>query len=248
MHTQYGLLAFDMVLCKGMQLWAGWFHTLSCNLAAPGFPQAPRRWRFCVQHLGRVCRTPRPSVLLARRACMAAAAMQLRYLCAQTWAPAQDFLPVFAAGNEGLSGNASALGARTVTSPATAKNCVTVGATLGSGQALGPADGSVTTHAAAASVASGQGQQALRSFQVGVVTSVPGRAAQRTAAGGPVASMQAKEQQSLATGASGTWRTLHVSAAAQECVSPDGPMAAPGWSQFQGRGAEPSHARSLRQT
>lgn len=77
----------------------------------------------------------------------------------------QDFLPVFAAGNEGLSGNASSGGAQTVTSPATAKNCITVGATLGSSQALGATTGGYVTHQATGSIVSSQGQNVSQPFQ-----------------------------------------------------------------------------------
>ncbi len=42
---------------------------------------------------------------------------------------AQDFLPVFAAGNEGFHGSNAEDGLKTVTSPATAKNCISAGAT-----------------------------------------------------------------------------------------------------------------------
>ena len=41
----------------------------------------------------------------------------------------QDFLPVFAAGNEGFHGSNAEDGLKTVTSPATAKNCISAGAT-----------------------------------------------------------------------------------------------------------------------
>ena len=47
----------------------------------------------------------------------------------------QDFIPVFAAGNEG-SVSASSNGTASVTSPATAKNCITAGATESVGQDL----------------------------------------------------------------------------------------------------------------
>ena len=42
---------------------------------------------------------------------------------------AQDFLPVFAAGNEGFHGSNAEDGLKTVTSPATSKNCISAGAT-----------------------------------------------------------------------------------------------------------------------
>ena len=41
----------------------------------------------------------------------------------------QDFLPVFAAGNEGFHGSNAEDGLKTVTSPATSKNCISAGAT-----------------------------------------------------------------------------------------------------------------------
>ena len=47
----------------------------------------------------------------------------------------QDFLPVLAAGNEGAA-MANASGVSTVTSPATAKNCITAGATEVAGQSF----------------------------------------------------------------------------------------------------------------
>lgn len=46
----------------------------------------------------------------------------------------QDFLPVFAAGNEGMGTFSSNGGLTTVTSPATAKNCITVGASRSNGR------------------------------------------------------------------------------------------------------------------
>lgn len=46
----------------------------------------------------------------------------------------QDFVSVFAAGNEGAVSANNSQGATTVTSPATAKNCITVGATEVAGQ------------------------------------------------------------------------------------------------------------------
>ena len=49
----------------------------------------------------------------------------------------QDFLPVLAAGNEGLASASPTGGVTTVTSPATAKNCLAVGATLSSSGAPG---------------------------------------------------------------------------------------------------------------
>ena len=48
-----------------------------------------------------------------------------------------DFLPVLAAGNEGLASASPTGGVTTVTSPATAKNCLAVGATLSSAGAAG---------------------------------------------------------------------------------------------------------------
>eukprot|EP00884_Botryococcus_braunii_P006262 jgi/Botrbrau1/15637/Bobra.4_1s0022.1 len=45
----------------------------------------------------------------------------------------QDFLPIFAAGNEGMGLMSSNGGLTTVTSPATAKNCLTVGASRSNG-------------------------------------------------------------------------------------------------------------------
>jgi len=47
----------------------------------------------------------------------------------------QDFLSVFAAGNEGAA-SASNTGATTVNSPATAKNCISAGATEVAGQSF----------------------------------------------------------------------------------------------------------------
>lgn len=41
----------------------------------------------------------------------------------------QDFLPAFAAGNEGFHGSNAEDGLKTVTSPATSKNCISAGAT-----------------------------------------------------------------------------------------------------------------------
>ena len=79
----------------------------------------------------------------------------------------QDFLSVFAAGNEGLSGNASAGGAHTVTSPATAKNCITVGATLGAGQAAASSPQYVTHQAVVAQLGANNAA-ATQTFQVGL--------------------------------------------------------------------------------
>ena len=47
----------------------------------------------------------------------------------QWFLAAQDFLPVFAAGNEGFHGSNAEDGLKTVTSPATSKNCISAGAT-----------------------------------------------------------------------------------------------------------------------
>lgn len=48
----------------------------------------------------------------------------------------QDFVSVFAAGNEGAGSVNNSQGATTVTSPATAKNCITAGATEVAGQSF----------------------------------------------------------------------------------------------------------------
>ena len=62
-----------------------------------------------------------------------------RFWHAISGACAQDFTAVFAAGNEGLHVSATNDGLKTVTSPATSKNCLAAGATNTAWQLSGSA-------------------------------------------------------------------------------------------------------------
>ena len=83
----------------------------------------------------------------------------------------QDFISIFSAGNEGLSTapeNKASKGVTTVTSPATSKNCITVGATNTAWQATNAGSSSASYVVFQMSVAQpvDSGSQVVESYRV----------------------------------------------------------------------------------